>query len=311
MTKNEIDFGVTLNLLAEFGITNAPRFIAYPGLVIVYQRYSDYNTEYIMLGDEQTEPITGSTQVKSTSRIALEKIMMSIGRPAAGAFFDLGKFDLQVKVACKAGMLSKMRDTIIIAKASSIISVCTDNLTDLASVSITLPKIAALTAAKNTFVKNNPIPITEIKGRADAGKSIKTLQKEIRSFTKKSAIEQMYVFELIDNAFLLSFLHITEQIHSGGRRRILADQKTTRIIQLFSATTNQKVVGAIVQVFELPKSYLSNKNGMVTNLICPIDTCIIQVQAFGFDNYSEPHIIDALNTSIITILLTPTVQIQV
>ncbi len=308
MEKDEIDFGLSLTQLSEFGVTNAAKLTPYPGLVDVFQQYSDYNTQYIKLGGEQTTPIKGSTQVKSAARISLENIMMSIGRPASGVFFKLGKFDLQLQVACKPAMLTGMRDTTIIAKASIIITVCTDNIADLTAVSITLPKIAALETAKDTFATNNPIPNTKIKGRADVGTTIKSLQKEIRTFTEKVASEQMYVFELIDKPLLLSFQHLAQQIHTGGRRRPSAVQTTKRSVQLLSDVTNQNVVG-IVQVLEKPKSYMTNINGLAANIVFPLGTCTIQVQAFGFQNYSGTHVIDPLNTTIITILLIPIVPV--
>ena len=305
MNKNDLDFGTSLDELVLFFSDNAIKFIPFPGLVAAGVKIAAYNTQYIALGNQQMTPITGSTEVKSASRISLESIILSIGRPASGVFFDLGMFDLQAQVKCNPAALSNMRAGRLIAKAENVIKVCTDNILDLATVGITAPKIALLNDSKTLFSSNNIIPNTKIKSRADIGKEIKKLQQVIRTYITNVLTNQMYVFVKIDNPFLESYKHIIKQIHTGIRHKAPIIPVTKKTLQIFSQATNQFVVGAIAQVFEMPKSYTSIKSGLIRNFVAPLQNCTIQVQAFGFQNYSQKTIIDPDNDNYIKIYLIP------
>ena len=212
---------------------------------------------------------------------------------------------LQAQVKCNPASLSNMRSGRLIANAENVIKVCTDNILDLATVGITAPKIALLTDSKIAFATNNIIPNTKIKGRADIGKEIKKLQQVIRTYITNVLTNQMYVFVKIDNAFLESYKHIIKQIHTGIRHKTPIIPVTKKTLQIFSQTTNQFVVGAIAQVFEMPKSYTSIKSGLIRNFVALLENCTIQVQAFGFQNYSQKTIIDPDNDNYIKIYLIP------
>ncbi len=305
MNKNDLDFGTSIEELNLFFTSNAIKLVPYPSLVTAAAKISVFNAQYISLGNQQMTPITGSTEVKSASRISLESILLSIARPASGVFFDLGKFDLQAQVKCNPASLSRMRGSRLIAKAENVILVCTDNILDLAKVDITAPKIALLTDSKTTFASNNIIPNSKIKGRADIGTEIKAQQQVIRTYITNVLTNQMYVFVKIDNPFLESYKHIIKPIHTGIRHKVPIVPVTKKTLQIFSQPTNQFVVGAIAQVFEMPKSYTSLKKGLIRNFIAPLEDCTIQVQAFGFHNYSQKTIIDPDNDNYIKIYLIP------
>ena len=305
MDKNDLDFGLSLEELELFFTENALKFAPYPSLVTAGAKISAFNTKYITLGNKQMTPITGSTEVKSASRISLESILLSIARPASGVFFDLGKFDLQAQVKCNPASISRMRGGRLIAKAEIVIQVCTDNILDLAKVGITAPKILILSDSKSAFATNNIIPNTKIKGRADIGHEINGLQQEIRTYVTNVLTNEMYVFVKIDNPFLESYKHIIKPIHTGIRHNAPIIPVTKKTLQIFSQVTNEFVVGAIAQVFEMPKSYTSLKSGLIRNFVAPIENCTIQVQAFGFQNYSQKVIIDPDNTNYIKIYLIP------
>ncbi len=310
MTDDDIIYGELFDEIDLFADENATVLTGHTDILKYLGEIRIQNVQYKLIGNKQTKIITGTAKEKAAASLTLRTLILNVSRPLAGHFYDKGLMELHDQMKCDPSLLKNLRAGELLSRTENLLTVCTDNPLALTACNILPAKIAEIVTAKETFAGLSILPHDKIKARVDYGKQLKVIRNKILSIIKNKLTNAMYAYAGVNEELLTRYLNIIKLVHTGVRHNEPTVPTTFKSFQLYSATTNEKILHGMFQVFEMPKSINSRIDGSFRNIVVPLGTCTIQVMAFGFVMYSVQHVITDDNQDVIAIYLTPVTSPQ-
>ena len=307
MDDQDLIYGEMFDALDLFAVTYASELTGRTDILKYFAETKAQNVLYKSIGNKQSTPITGSAKEKAASRDSFETKTLNISRPLAGHFFDNGKLELFDQVTCKPAMLKNLRAGELVSRGENLLIICAANPQALTACNILPIQITEYTAAKVLFASLNIIPHDKIKTRAGYRKELKKIRKTILGIIENKLTNAMYAFEGVNDVLLSAYLNVIKLVHTGVRHNQPTIPTTVKSFQMYSLTTNEKILRGVLQVLEMPKTNYSRVDGSYRGLLIPLGSCTIQVMAFGFEVYSKVHVITNDNEDVIEIRMTPIV----